>query len=107
GSPRGERSVGALCSRGDGNHADREFTLADVVLSRSLRDSKAVSAPRPRSSGLAGRSHPVSKTLLPLPPLRRRGSRWRRISQDCEKYHSPPPADKAERARESERGGAG
>jgi len=32
GSPRRERSVNALCSWGDCNHADREFGFADLVL---------------------------------------------------------------------------
>src|SRR6516164_3136864 len=31
-SPRRERSVNALCSWGDCNHADREFGFADLVL---------------------------------------------------------------------------
>jgi hypothetical protein len=39
-SPRRERSVSALCSWGDGHHADHEFTLADLVLRPLPRTAK-------------------------------------------------------------------
>ena len=37
GSPRGEGSLSAFHCGGDGNYADRELTLADLVLSACLK----------------------------------------------------------------------
>jgi hypothetical protein len=58
-SPSTERSVSALCSWGDGHHADREFTLADLVLRHFL---KRQSCRRYAANGLAFVPHTCRAT---------------------------------------------
>jgi hypothetical protein len=56
-SPRRERSVSALCSWGDGHHADCEFTLADLVLKPLPQTAKPVGGVVPTAIGCVAKSN--------------------------------------------------